>query len=79
MRKILTGVVVSDKMQQTAVVEVGVWKKDPIIGKRYRRTTRFHAHNPQNTFHVGDRVEIGETRPLSKLKNWEILRKTQGE
>jgi len=75
MRKTLTGIIVSDKMQSTAVVEVATQKIHPIIKKRYRRTSRFMAHNPENTYKMGDEVEIGETRPQSKNKRWEIIKK----
>ena len=72
MRKTMMGVVVSDKMQQTAVVAVTTQKIHPIIKKRYNRTNRFMAHNPENTYKTGDQVVIAETRPQSKNKNWEI-------
>ncbi len=75
MRKILNGMVVSDKMQKTAVVEVTSQKIHPLFGKRYRRGKRFMAENPENTFKVGDFVEIGETKPNSKNKRWEIIKK----
>lgn len=75
MRKTMTGVVVSDKMQQTAVVAVTTQKIHPIIKKRYHRAQRFMAHNPDNTYVVGDQVTIAETRPQSKNKRWEIVSK----
>ncbi len=75
MRKTMTGVVVSDKMQLTAVVEVARQKIHPIIGKRYRRTSRFMAHNPENTYKIGEEVTLAETRPQSKNKRWEITGK----
>jgi small subunit ribosomal protein S17 len=75
MKKTQIGTVVSDKMQKTAVVEVTLWKTDRIIKKRYKRYRRFMAHNPENAYKVGDKVEIVETRPLSKNKRWEIRRK----
>lgn len=62
----------SDKMQQTAVIEVARQKIHPIIQKRYTRNARFMAHNPDNTYKIGDEVVIAETRPLSKNKRWEI-------
>lgn len=77
MRKTMIGIVVSDKMQQTAVVEVARQKIHPIIGKRYRRTSRFMAHNPENTFKIGEEVTIVETRPMSKNKRWEITGKIE--
>jgi small subunit ribosomal protein S17 len=75
MRKTITGVVVSDKMQQTAVVEVARQKIHPIIKKRYTRNSRFMAHNPENAYKIGDEVVIAETRPMSKNKRWEITGK----
>jgi small subunit ribosomal protein S17 len=75
MRKTLTGVVVSDKMQQTAVIEVARQKIHPILEKRYTRNSRFMAHNPDNTYKTGDTVVIAETRPMSKNKRWEITGK----
>ncbi len=77
MRKTLTGVVVSDKMQKTAVVEVTTQKIHPIIGKRYKRTSKYKAHNPEDQFKTGDHVVIAETRPLSRDKRWEITGKVQ--
>lgn len=79
MRKVLSGIVVSDKMHLSAVIEVARQKIHPILGKRYRRTSRFMAHNPENTYKIGDEVEIGETRPTSKNKRWEILGKVSKE
>jgi small subunit ribosomal protein S17 len=77
MKKTQVGTVVSDKMQNTAVVEVALWKIHRIIKKRYKRHQRFMAHNPENTYKVGDKVEIVETKPLSKNKRWEITRKVE--
>lgn len=77
MKKTQIGTVVSDKMQNTAVVEVALWKIHRIIKKRYQRHQRFMAHNPENTYKIGDRVEIAETRPQSKNKRWEITRKLE--
>lgn len=77
MRKTQTGVVVSDKMQSTAVVEVVLWKIHRIIKKRYKRHQRFMANNPENMYKTGDKVEITETRPQSKNKRWEITRKLE--
>lgn len=79
MKKTLTGIVVSDKMQKTAVIEVTLWKVLPVIKKRYKLTRKFMANNPDNSFKVGDLVQIVETRPLSKRKNWEIVKKITKE
>ncbi|QQG50132.1 MAG: 30S ribosomal protein S17 [Candidatus Berkelbacteria bacterium] len=72
MRKTMTGIVVSDKMQLTAVVAVTTQKIHPIIKKRYNRDARFMVHNPENAYKTGDKVVIAETKPLSRHKNWEI-------
>ena len=73
--KILKGVVVSDKMQKTAVVEVLRLKKHPKYKKYYKVTTKFKAHNPENQYHIGDKVIMQETRPMSKDKRWIIVSK----
>lgn len=71
--KILKGVVVSDKMQKTAVVEVLRLKKHPKYKKYYKVSKKFKAHNPEDQYHTGDRVLIKETRPMSKDKRWIIV------
>lgn len=73
-RKTLVGVVTSDKMQKTRRVEIERLVKHPEYGKYQRRYTVCHAHDENNETHVGDRVEIMETRPLSKTKSWRIVR-----
>ncbi len=73
-RKLQDGVVVSDKMDKTRVIQVSWSFKHPRYQKIMRRVTRFHAHDEKNESHTGDRVEIMETRPLSKLKRWRITR-----
>lgn len=72
-RKVLKGVVVSDKMQDTAVVKVERFVKHPKYGKYIKRAKRYHAHNPDNKYHTGDEVLIGKTRPMSKRKHFEII------
>ncbi len=69
------GVVVSDKMNKTRVVEVARQKKHPKYGKYYRLTKRFKAHDEKNEYKTGDKVFIRETRPLSKEKRWIIAGK----
>lgn len=69
----LKGVVVSDKMQLTAVVEITRLKKHPKYKKYYKVTKRFKAHNTDNAHKVGEKVMIAETRPMSKDKRWIIL------
>jgi len=73
-RKTEIGVVTSDKMNKTRRVEVERLVPHPKYGKFLRRRTVCHAHDEQNQSHVGDLVEIMETRPLSKLKRWRIVR-----
>src|SRR5262245_48615976 len=73
-RKTEIGVVTSDKMNKTRRVEVETLVPHPKYGKLLRRRTVCHAHDEQNQSHVGDLVEIMETRPLSKLKRWRIVR-----
>ena len=72
-RKVRVGKVVSNKMQKTVVVAVESRVRHPLYGKFMRRTTRFKAHDEQSCGE-GDTVEIMETRPLSKDKNWRVVR-----
>ena len=73
-RKSLVGNVVSDKMDKTRVVEVGWQSTHPRYGKVIRRSTRLKAHDEKNEAKTGDKVEIVETRPMSKTKRWRIAR-----
>ena len=73
-RKLLVGSVVSDKMEKTRIVEEGWQSTDPRYGKVVRRSTRLYAHDETNESHMGDKVEITGTRPLSKTKRWRISR-----
>lgn len=73
-KKTMIGVVVSDKMDKTAVVLVTSKKKHPIYGKYITFTKKYKAHDEKNDVHVGDTVEIIETRPLSKDKCFRVLR-----
>jgi small subunit ribosomal protein S17 len=73
-RKTEVGVVSSDKMNKTRRVEIETLYPHPKYGKLLRRRTVCHAHDETNATHVGDIVEIMETRPLSKLKRWRIVR-----
>jgi small subunit ribosomal protein S17 len=73
-RKTEIGVVTSDKMNKTRRVEIERLVPHPKYGKFLRQRTVCHAHDEQNQTHVGDLVEIMETRPLSKLKRWRIVR-----
>jgi small subunit ribosomal protein S17 len=73
-RKTEVGVVASDKMNKTRRVVVERLVPHPKYGKMMRRRTVCHAHDEANESHVGDTVEIMETRPLSKLKRWRVVR-----
>ena len=72
-RKVRQVVVVSDKMQKTAVVALETTVEHPLYKKRLRRTTRIKVHDEENTCRVGDRVEVMETRPLSRDKRWRLV------
>mgnify|MGYP001580170452 FL=1 len=72
----LKGVVVSDKMAKTVAVSVVRLKKHPKYKKYFKVTKKFKAHDENNEYHVGDRVLIEETRPLSKDKRWKVISKT---
>ncbi|MBM4284778.1 MAG: 30S ribosomal protein S17 [Deltaproteobacteria bacterium] len=79
-RKTRVGVVVSDKMDKTVVVEVKRLVAHPLYKKIIRRRKKFKAHDPQNVCGIGDKVLIEETRPLSRDKRWrvkQILEKAQ--
>jgi small subunit ribosomal protein S17 len=71
-RKTRVGTVVSDKMNKTVVVQVERRYAHPLYGKQVTRTKKYHAHDENNEYHVGDVVRITETRPLSKLKRWRV-------
>ncbi len=72
-RKTRVGLVVSDKMTKTIVVQVTTRKPHPRFGKIVKHRKKFYAHDDQEQASEGDTVRIGETRPLSKLKCWELL------
>lgn len=74
MAKKLTGVVSSDVADKTITVTVTRRQTHPIYGKQYTVTTKYAAHDEKNEAHVGDRVEISETRPISKRKTWKLDR-----
>ncbi len=69
-KRILQGVVVSDKNHKTIVVEVERRYTHPLLKKTVRRSKKYHAHDEANSFKVGDLVSIEETRPISKNKRW---------
>jgi small subunit ribosomal protein S17 len=72
-RKVREGMVVSDKMQKTVVVEVEDRVKHALYGKVMRRTTKLKAHDESDQVGIGDRVLIMETRPLSATKRWRVV------
>lgn len=71
----LKGVIVSNKMTKTVVVAVTRLKKHPKYKKYYKVTKRLKAHDAEGSYHVGDKVIIQETRPMSKEKRWAVIRK----
>ena len=73
LRKTRVGVVVSDKMDKTVVVAIVDNVKHPLYKKIVKRTVRLKAHDEKNECRVGDRVEVMETRPLSKDKRWRVI------
>jgi small subunit ribosomal protein S17 len=72
-RKVREGLVVSDKMDKTVVVEVEDRVKHALYGKVIRRTSKLKAHDEQNSCGIGDRVLLMETRPLSATKRWRVV------
>jgi len=74
LRKVRTGRVTSDRMEKTIVVAVTNLVRHPLYGRIIRRTKKYKAHDETNDCRIGDTVEIMETRPLSKDKNWRVVR-----
>lgn len=72
-RKVLSGRVVSDKMQKTVVVEVMTAKRHRLYGKVLRRSKKYLAHDEEEACKEGDRVKIEESRPLSRRKRWTVI------
>ena len=72
LRKTRVGIVVSSKMDKTVVIAIEDNVKHPVYSKIIKRTLKVHAHDENNECGVGDRVEIMETRPLSKTKRWRV-------
>ena len=73
LRKERTGLVISNKMEKSIVVEIERKVKHPIYGKFVKKTSRFSAHDEKNECNIGDMVRIMETRPLSKNKCWRLV------
>ncbi|MEM7387231.1 MAG: 30S ribosomal protein S17 [Verrucomicrobiota bacterium] len=73
LRKTRVGIVVSNKMEKTIVVEVVRRVPHPRFRKIVKRTSKFYVHDEESQGQIGDRVQIQETRPLSKLKRWRLV------
>ncbi len=78
-KRILYGVVVSDKSDKTVVVEVERRYTHPLFKKTVRRTKKYKAHDEANRCKVGDRVQIVETAPISKHKRWAVLEQASAD
>jgi small subunit ribosomal protein S17 len=72
-RKRLVGIVTSDKMDKTVVVEVATTKRHQMYGKVVRRVKKYKAHDESNDCHEGDRVQIIESKPISRHKRWSVV------
>lgn len=72
-RKHLTGIVTSDKMDKTVVVAVTITRRHKLYGKVVRMVKKYQAHDEQNECRIGDRVEIIESRPISRHKRWSVV------
>jgi small subunit ribosomal protein S17 len=78
-KRVLQGVVVSDKNKKTVVVKVERRFTHPVMGKTVRRSKKYHAHDEKGEFKAGDIVRIRECRPISKLKTWEAFERVSGK
>lgn len=74
MSKKIIGIIISDKMVNTAVVEVEYIKKHKIYKKKYKRSRHFKVDNPQNSYKIGQKVEIEEIAPMAKNKHFKITK-----
>jgi len=74
-KKQLQGIVVSDKMQKTVVVEVERLKEHPKYKRRYKVRKKYKAHDEKREYKIGDKVIIEECRPISKDKRWRVIKK----
>jgi small subunit ribosomal protein S17 len=72
-RRVMSGTIVSDKGDKTVVVQVERTYLHPLLKKTVRRSAKFHAHDEQNAFKIGEKVNIQECPPKSKLKRWEVV------
>jgi len=75
MRKRKVGIVISNKPQKTVIVEIVNYTRHPFYKKYIRKSTKVYAHGEKSDYKIGDRVLIEETKPLSKLKRWRVIRK----
>jgi len=75
MRKRKVGIVISDKTQKTVTVKITNYVKHPLYKKYVRKITKVYAHDEKNECKMGEKVLIEETRPLSKLKRWRVIRR----
>ena len=73
-RKTLRGVVVSDKMDKTITVLVSTYVTDQLYKKRVKYSKKYKAHDEENVCRIGDKVQVMETRPLSKDKHWRVVK-----
>lgn len=76
-KRVLQGIVTSNKMQKTLVVQVDRTKMNAKYGKQFRTSTKFHVHDEKGEYKVGDIVRFEETRPLSKTKRWRAIGKVK--
>ena len=72
-KRVLQGVVVSDKADKTIVVKVERRLTHSLLGKTIKKSKNYHAHDEGNKYKMGDRVSIQERRPISKLKSWQVI------
>ena len=72
-KRVLTGIIVSDKTDKMVVVNVERRVKHPLYGKIIKRSKKYHAHDEGNEFKQGETVRIEETKPISKLKTWKVI------
>ncbi len=78
-KRVLQGVVVSDKNNKTVVVDVERRFIHPVLGKTVRRSKKYHAHDENGEYKIGDIVRIRECAPISKLKSWEVVERVSGK
>ena len=78
-KRVLQGVIVSDKNAKTVVVDVERRFIHPVLGKTVRRSKKYHAHDENGDYKIGDIVRIRECAPISKLKSWEVVERVSGK